>query len=321
MGRRAPDQARGRVRRLLRRQRLMLLLFLAVLTGIVAARFRHRIDWYGDAPIRVLVLELLLPGTEMTNALMAFNGTPVREPAEVTVHAAESFFPQEFERYNEGESARVEVRVHGPFPAEVDPPDLYDADASTFELWRRSVSYVSYFEDLASELGVDFDDYDVRMVVIFVPGEQDEQIEAGSLASPSKRFGVVYLNLFHMDHTYSALTLLHEMGHAFGASDKYDYDTFLARWPHGYVAPGQVPVFPQQHAELMAADIPLAEDDEREILDLSEVRIGVQTAHEMGWVGTLDRWLYYRDLPEQPPPSPLSPVEPAPAEPTPPAVP
>jgi hypothetical protein len=56
----------------------------------------------------------------------------------------------------------------------------------------------------------------------------------------------------------------------------------------------------------MAADIPLAADQEREILDLDEVRIGVQTAHEMGWVGTLERWRYYRDLPEQAPSSPLS---------------
>jgi hypothetical protein len=176
---------------------------------------------------------------------MAFNGTPVRDPAEVTVRVAEEFFPREFERYNEGEAPRLEVRIHGPFQVEVDPPDLLDPEASTFELWRRSMNYVRYFERLGADLGVDFDDYDVRMVVVFVPGEQFEQIEAGSLASPSRRFGVVYLNLFHLDYTYSALTLMHEMGHAFGASDKYDYDSFLAVWPEGYAAPDEVRLFPR----------------------------------------------------------------------------
>jgi len=301
----------------MRRQRLMLLLFLTFLTLIAASRFRQRIDWYGDAPIRVLLLELMLPGTETTNRLMAFNGTPVQEPAEVTVKCVEEFFPREFARYNEGEAAHVELHVSGPYQVEIDPPDVYDADASAATLMWRSLQYHRYFKKLAAGLGVDFRDYDARLVAVFVAGDQDEQIEAGSMASRGRRFGVVFLNLYHMDYTYSALTLLHEIGHTFGASDKYDYDTFLAVWPEGYAEPERSPVFPQQYAELMAGDIPIAPQDEVEIASLDQVRLGVDSAHELGWVTALDRWTFYRDLPKappQPPPQPAPQPAPQPVE-------
>lgn len=290
--------------RLVRRQRLMLLLFLTFLTLIIALRFRQRIDWYSDAPIRVLLLELTLPGTETTNRLMAFNGTPVREPAEVTVKCVEEFFPREFERYNEGQSARVELHVSGPYQVEVDPPDVYDPDASAVTLMWRSLRYHRYFQGLAEGLGVDFDDYDARMVAVFVPGDESEQIEAGSMASRGRRFGVVYLNLAHMDYTYSALTLVHEIGHTFGATDKYDYDSFLAVWPAGFADPTRSPAFPQEHAELMAGDIPITEQNELEIDSMDQVRIGVKSAEEMGWLTALDSWKYYRSLPDAPPPPP-----------------
>lgn len=282
----------------------MLLLFLTFLTLIVASRFRQRIDWYGDAAIRVLLLELTLPGTETTNRLMAFNGTPVREPAEVTVECVEEFFPREFERYNEGQSVRVELHVSGPFQVAIDPPDVYDPDASTATLMWRSLQYHRYFEKLAEGLGVDFEDYDARMVAVFVSGDHDAQIEAGSMASRGRRFGVVYLNLAHLDYTYSALTLLHEIGHTFGATDKYDADSFLAVWPQGYADPTRTPAFPQEYAELMAGDIPVTEQDEQEIGSTDQVRIGVKSAEEMGWLTIWDSWRYYRALPESPPPPP-----------------
>jgi len=282
----------------------MLLLFLTFLTLIAASRFRQRIDWYSDAPIRVLLLELMLPGTEITNRLMAFNGTPVQQPAEATVRCVEEFFAREFERYQQGKAAQVELHLAGPYQVDLDPPDVYDPEASATTLMWRSWQYHRYFKKLAQGLGVEFGDYDVRMVAVFLPGDQDEQIEAGSVASRSRRFGVVYLNLFHMDYTYSALTLLHEIGHTFGAMDKYDYGSFLAVWPEGYAAPEQTPVFPQQYAELMAGDIPTAEQEEEEITSLDQVRIGVKTAEELGWVTALDSWRYYRPLPDAPAPRP-----------------
>jgi len=284
----------------MRRQRLMLLLFLAFLTLIAAARWRQRIDWYGAAPIRVLLLELVPPGSEPSNTFMAFNGTSVREPAAVDAFCVETYFEREFARYSDESMARVELRIAGPFPVAVAPPDVGDPDASALTLMWRNLQYYKYFDELAADLGVDFDDYDVRMVAVLVTDDTSGQVEAGSMASRSRRFGVVYLDMHGMDLTYSALTLLHEIGHAFGATDKYDADTYRAVWPRGYADPYLEPVHPQFHAELMAGDIPVTADDEREIQSLDEVQIGVQTAHEIGWLGEFKRWNYYKALPDAP---------------------
>ena len=285
---------------LLRRQRLMLLLFLSFLTLIVASRWRQRIDWYGEAPIRVLLLEIVPPGAEPSNRFMAFNGTPVREPAPVDAFCVETYFEREFARYSDEPMARVELRRAGPYPLALAPPDVGDPDASLPTLMWRNLQYYQYFEGVAADLGLDFDDYDVRMVAVLVGDDLSGQIEAGSMASRSKRFGVVFLDMHSMDPTYSALTLLHEIGHAFGATDKYDLDTYHAVWPQGYADPLLVPAHPQEYAELMAGDIPLAADDEREISSLDEVQIGVQTAHEIGWLGEWKRFNYYRALRDAP---------------------
>jgi hypothetical protein len=278
----------------------MLLLFLSFLLLIVASRWRNRIDWYGGGTVQVLLLQLVPPGVEPTGRLMAFNGTPVREPADVDVFCVETFFAREFGRYSAEPPPSVELRRSGPHPVAIAPPDVGDPDASLPTLMWRNLQYFRYFEDLAADLGVDFDEYDVRMVLVLVSGDMSGQVEAQSLASRTRRFGVVYLSMEDLDYTYSGLTLLHEIAHAFGATDKYDPDTYWAAWPQGYADPHREPVHPQEHAELMAGDIPISPDDEREILTLDEVQIGVQTAHEIGWIGPWDRWTYYRSLPQQP---------------------
>ncbi len=278
----------------------MLLLFLSFLLLIVASRWRNRIDWYDGGTVRVLLLQLVPPGTEPSNRLMAFNGTPVREPADVDVFCVETFFAREFARYSAEPPPSVELRRAGPHPVALAPPDVGDPEASLPVLMWRNLQYFRYFEDLADDLGVDFDEYDVRMVLVLVTDDTSGQVEAQSLASRTRRFGVVYLSMEDLDYTYSGLTLLHEVAHAFGATDKYDPDTYRASWPLGYADPHRAPVHPQEHAELMAGDIPISPDDEREILTLDEVQIGVQTAHEIGWIGPWDRWTYYRSLPQQP---------------------
>ena len=294
----------GRPRRFYRlvlRQRLALLLLLTVAVSVVVWYRSSRVNWSADAAVRVLLLELIPDGAHTTRDLMAFNGTPVREPFPLNAYCVQDFFADEYERYHPGDRPRVELHLIGPYEVKVDPPDLHDPDASTWQLTWRAMNFYRYFERVAADLGVDFDAYHVRAVAIFEPGYDHEQIEAMSLASPRRRFGVVRFNLNHLDPEYSGLTLLHELAHAFGASDKYDPDLYQAVWPQGFVEPDRHPVYPQQYAELMAGDLPLEPGGEREIESLDEVRIGVQTAYEMGWISWWESLRYYRGLPDQPP--------------------
>ncbi|MCK6528329.1 hypothetical protein L6R50_12500 [Myxococcota bacterium] len=295
------DGSRGGAgRRLVPRQRLMLLLFLAFLVFVADRWWRDRVDFSGGEPIRVLVLELVPPGVGASAELLAFNGHPVLpESPAVTVDAIGEFYEREYRRYQPKGQPVVEVTVSGPHEVRVDPPDVDDPSiSSAVRLWR-SLTYYWYFRSLGRTLGVDFDRFDIRLVALFAPAGDSGQREAESMASRKQRFGVVHLDLAG-DWFYALLTLIHEMGHTLGASDKYD-EQYLGAWPYGFAEPDRRPPFPQVHAEVMAVDVPISATAEREPASLDEVQIGMKSAWEFGWVDQARFDAFYAPLPASPP--------------------
>ena len=80
-----------------------------------------------------------------------------------------------------------------------------------------------------------------------------------------------------------------------GAKDKFD-SFGQPDFPEGYVQPRQDPLFPQPAAEIMARSIPISSDETKPVRSLVDVRIGPQTAFEIGWIGVETRNAYYKDL-------------------------
>ena len=85
----------------------------------------------------------------------------------------------------------------------------------------------------------------------------------------------------------------HEIGHALGAVDTYDPVNSRANHPQGFVEPFANPLYPQRFAELMAVDIPLSPNLEKEVSALGDVRIGHQTAADMGWIDPEQAQIFY----------------------------
>ncbi len=81
------------------------------------------------------------------------------------------------------------------------------------------------------------------------------------------------------------MVIVHELLHTLAATDKYQPDTGLPRFPEGYAEPERQPRFPQDRAELMGGRIPLAADRAEIPVSLNDVVVGPVTAHEIGWVG------------------------------------
>lgn len=301
------DDSRGGAGPLLvPRQRLMLLLFLAFLVFVADRWWRDRVDFSGGEPIRVLILELVPPGVGATAELMAFNGHPVlREEPAVTLKAIGEFYEREYRRYQPKGQPVVEVTVSGPHAVRVEPPAVDDPSISSPVLLWRSLTYYWYFRSLGRTLGVDFDRFDIRLVALFAPAGDSGQREAESMASRKQRFGVVHLDLAG-DWFYALLTLIHEMGHTLGASDKYD-EQYLGVWPYGFAEPDRRPVFPQAHAEVMAVDLPISPTAEREPASLDEVQVGMKTAREFGWIDEARFEAFYAPLPTSPAESEVAP--------------
>jgi hypothetical protein len=79
------------------------------------------------------------------------------------------------------------------------------------------------------------------------------------------------------------VVISHELLHTLGATDKYDADGNLPRFPDGYAAPHAKPLLPQQRAEIMAGRIPISETVAETPASMKQVVIGAQTAREINW--------------------------------------
>ncbi|MGL3045232.1 MULTISPECIES: hypothetical protein [Acinetobacter] len=104
-----------------------------------------------------------------------------------------------------------------------------------------------------------------------------------STALQKGRIGSVNLFASKKQAEQNKIVLVHELLHAFGASDKYDLATGQPLYPVGYAFPDQQPLFPQAKAELMAGHIPTSQTTSKMPDSLEQTLINAITAIELGW--------------------------------------
>lgn len=286
--RRCFREGHSRTRSTRRRQLFVIFLFAVFVYEVVDWLAADQASVSGAAPVRAVIVQLVAPGARSAPVLRALND-PEGASAGTSLFAIGPWYSRERARYGAADGW-MHVDVRGPWPAEVRPPSLEDPSLSSWRLLYNAWRWPRYFRDLARTHGVDPDDYGVRAYVIY-GGSDDEA--AHSRGSRKGRIAVSYVATDEQNAGYAVLTVAHEMGHALGAFDRYDPDTFQARYPEGYVEPFADPLYPQRYAELMAVDIPLSLRSEREIRHLDEVRVGHRTAAEMGWISDGAADLFY----------------------------
>ncbi|OTG84257.1 hypothetical protein B9T33_00175 [Acinetobacter sp. ANC 5054] len=104
-----------------------------------------------------------------------------------------------------------------------------------------------------------------------------------STALENGRIGSVNLFASAKQSEQNKIVLVHELLHAFGATDKYDLATGQPQFPIGYAYPNQQPLFPQAKAELMAGYIPTSKTTSKMPESLQQTVINEATALEVGW--------------------------------------
>ena len=105
-----------------------------------------------------------------------------------------------------------------------------------------------------------------------------------STALEKGRIGAVNLYASKKQNEQNQIVLVHELLHAFGASDKYDAATGQPLYPQGYAAPNQNPLFPQAKAELMAGHLPISAQKSKMPDRLDDTVLNQITALEIGWI-------------------------------------
>jgi len=286
-------ETRARVQRVHTRQLFVVFIFCAFLYQVYSL-------WQRDSDIRtgseqptVALLQFVPPGQllhPMVRGLSGQGGVSWEGPAYTDVV---TLFELERQRFTGQLGGSIQLSVRGPWQEQPLPPSLLEGMDSAWRSGLAAVRYSWFWRRLAERHGVESRHFPLRMFVVFTDASGDQA--ALSRAALGGNLAVAYISLDDPNPVYPAITIAHELAHMLGASDKYGQDG-LARFPEGYVEPYSEPMFPQRFAELMAVDIPVARNLEREPTSLDQIRLGHRSAAEMGWIADDQADSFYRAL-------------------------
>lgn len=123
---------------------------------------------------------------------------------------------------------------------------------------------------------------DIRLFVVYHDPEVSPRVPH-SVGMQKGLLGVVHAYAAERQRAPNLVIMTHELLHTLGATDKYDPATTLPSYPEGFAEPSAQPLYPQRYAELMGGRVPVSESEAQIPRSLREVRVGPQTAREIGW--------------------------------------
>jgi hypothetical protein len=278
------------------RVRVGVLLAALAVAGVQWLRVRSAESWRPDwTRTQHVSVVLLVPRTatpdeaEQVRQIQLFVR---RDDETATFRALEGWVRSEHARYAPTPRLPVvSLSLVGPIEVATLPPQPPGDEALGFkERYDRTRSFLAYYEDLRARNGLSN-----RMLTVFVSfyGEADVRLRSiHSVADRRSRTGFVFAKLDARGSQHAVIDVAHELFHLFGASDKYRGEQSV--FPQGYVEPWKVPRLPQTLAEVMAQGIPLDGGKERTLDRFEDMRVGVETAWEIGWIDRERRDRYYR---------------------------
>jgi hypothetical protein len=236
-------------------------------------RRRARTEWLTQLRVGVVLLELDQSGERLEPDLLPNLAR--------NLERLEQRLNDEFRRYHPGGADMFRLSAYGPLSVSEAPPSI-DTDSAwgliqqTYQLWR----YTHKMNSAAQVPSSAFDS------IIYVVAEPVQNEELKFVEGFSQQGGSVGVTRIQLDASTTDLCLFvvgHELMHTLGATDKYDAagHTLI---PEGLANPEQVPLYPQTQAELMARNRVLSLDKERIPETLDELRVGMWTAREVGWL-------------------------------------
>jgi hypothetical protein len=184
------------------------------------------------------------------------------------------------------------VRFHlfGPTVFREAPPKPSD---TFFGRIAAGFSFRSYLKRVAKASAVDLSEFLVKLVLVYYSPSKPVDKHSDSYGSFRDHAGLVYVPTSIADIPYNLAEITHELMHTFGAKDRYDGRATV--FPGGYAEPFKSPLLPQRFAEVMAGEIPLAPNRLRPVRGLDELRVGHETALEIGWLDDETVRRYYKE--------------------------
>ncbi|MCO5171857.1 MAG: hypothetical protein M9894_36620 [Planctomycetes bacterium] len=280
-----------------RKVRIALLLVVLAGAGLKYLQVRRAERWVPDWRATQQVLLVLLAPASATPDEQAELERLTRFARlgddKATLSALEHWFEVELGRYVDRPGFKpVQLRVTGPhaYSGAPPPPPRVGEGLSFRDRYRRTRDFLGWYEERLKDVPGRFP----NIVFVTFYGADAAHVFRGvhSVASRRERRGFVFAPLTDQGRDAALINVAHELLHLFGATDKYEGER--CAYPQGWVEPFKEPRLPQRFAEVMAQGIPVADGRAEASLDLFEaMRVGVETAREIGWIDEARRDRYY----------------------------
>jgi len=257
----------------------------------------QRVRWWKTLRVAALLLVLVL--VALTTWQDRFRSTRWREPlfvaiypiaadeSPVTKRYVDSLDGEKFraiDRFFAREAARYHLRTDEPFRSRLRPeledrPPQRAASAGLIATAVWSLKLRNWAWRVSRHAR---EPEDVRVFVLYHDPALTPTVPH-SLGLTKGLIGVVYAFAAPEMTAENGVVIAHEMLHTVGATDKYNLADDAPRFPEGFGDPGQIPLYPQRNAELMAGRRMLASDRWEQASSLDEVVVGAATAQEIRW--------------------------------------
>jgi hypothetical protein len=188
----------------------------------------------------------------------------------------DAFFAREAQRYRLPLTEPFRTRLRSEL-RDHPPQRSPNAGMLSTALWSLKLRYWAW-----RETGHAGEPEDIRVFVLYHDPALTPSVPH-SLGLTKGLIGVVYAFAAPEMNGANDVVLAHETLHTLGATDKYDLRDDAPIFPEGYGDPQQVPLLPQQTAELMAGRRVIAPDRWEQVFDLDQVVLGPATAAEIRW--------------------------------------
>lgn len=250
--------------------KLRIVILLLVLATVIQQSWREKntLDWKNNFYVAIYPVN-----ADGSKEVSQYLHTLTREDFEpVAAYFAEAAAP-----YHLGLRRPIELQL-GPLVSKIPPAPPNTANIADTMLWSLRFKYFAWKNSPKVNVKPD-----IRLYLLYYNPKTHPRL-SHSTALNKGRIGRV--NLFG-DRSYAKQNLVivaHEMLHTLNATDKYDPNTTLPRYPEGYAEPDKTPLFPQDFAELMGGRIPVSEHNSIIPKSLNSTLIGEMTAREIGWL-------------------------------------
>jgi hypothetical protein len=248
--------------------RVAFLLLVLLLVALTAWQDRYRSTRWRE-PLYVAIYPIAADDSPVTRAYLAALDGDRYKPID-------RFFAREAGQYHLNDSEPVKTRLR----AELNdhpPQRAPDAGMLATALWSLRLRYWAWRAS-----GHVREPEDIRVFVLYHdPALTPTVPHSAGLAKGL--IGVVHAFAVPDMNGANNVVIAHELLHTLGATDKYSFIDDAPQFPNGYGDPAQVPLYPQERAEIMAGRRMLAANRWEQAMSLDEVVIGPATALEIRW--------------------------------------